>query len=324
MFEKDRRRMKCWIVTEGLAGTENQCLGVAESLGLSPEIKRIGLRQPWKAFSPFLGLECPGTFTGDALSPPWPDLVIASGRKAVAAARYIKRRSHGSAFTVFLQDPKTDPASFDLVAVPAHDGLRDPNVLVTSAAPNRLTSARLDGAREEWRPVFEKMNNPRIAVLVGGSSKAYAMDWQAVQNIADAVKKLEDRHCSVMLTMSRRTGAGNERLLRENLKDCNAWIWDGEEVNPYFGMLAWADAVLVTADSVSMISEAATIGKPVYILPMPGGNAKLDRFHRNLIDRGIVRMFEGDPEYYQYEPLNDAKLVAEAIRKAMNLPMAAK
>src|SRR5262245_41653904 len=130
----DCGKITCWIVTEGLAGTENQCLGVAEALGIMPEIKRIRLRQPWKSFSPFLGFEQNMTFS-PPLQPPWPDLLLASGRKSIAASRYIKKASGGRTFTVQIQDPRISPSYFDLVAVPEHDPARGENVIVTAASP---------------------------------------------------------------------------------------------------------------------------------------------------------------------------------------------
>lgn len=76
---------------------------------------------------------------------------------------------------------------------------------------------------------------------------------------------------------------------------------------------------MVTADSVSMLSEAATTGKPLYIIPMEGGRARVEKFHKSLIDKGIARMFEGKLESWKYEPLNDSELVADAIRKRMDI-----
>ncbi|MEZ5919300.1 MAG: ELM1/GtrOC1 family putative glycosyltransferase [Alphaproteobacteria bacterium] len=98
-------------------------------------VKRIALRQPWKSLSPWLNYECARTFI-PALEPPWPDLLIASGRKSIAASRYIRKMSGGKTLTVQIQDPRTNPAQFDL-AVPAHDPTRGENVLVTTASPNR-------------------------------------------------------------------------------------------------------------------------------------------------------------------------------------------
>ena len=306
----------CWVVTEGMAGTENQCLGVAGALGLTPVIRRIGLRQPWKALSPHLGFECGLSFTGDRLAPPWPDLMIASGRKAIAACRYVKRRSGGRTITIFLQDPRIDPASFDLVAVPAHDPTRGPNVVVTTAAPNRIDGQRLADARMQWRDLFSPLPSPRIAVTIGGNSRAHSLSADGMTALAGQLRGLAEQGAGLMVTASRRTGARNQSILSDALSGLpSVWMWDGTGDNPYFGMLAWADAIIVTSDSVSMLSEAATTGKPVYMAPLAGGTKRFDRFHQGLIDRGIIRIFDGAmPEPYDYQALDDARRVADAIR----------
>lgn len=312
--------ISCWIVTEGMAGTENQCLGVADALGLAPVVKRIGLREPWRSLSPWLGFETAASFSGDTLAPPWPDLLLASGRKAIAAARYVKKASGGRTFTAFIQDPRIDPGQFDLVSVPHHDPTRGPNVIVTTAAPNRITAARLADAKNIWAPVFEAMRAPRVAVLIGGNSKAYKMPPAVMQTLADRLRGL-DRDYSLMITASRRTGAENEAILRHALDGTRAWLWDGNGDNPYFGMLAWADYIIVTADSVSMLSEAATTGKPVFIAPLEGGTARFRRFHDHLLQHGFAQMFDGTLNDRQGPALDDAGLVAAEIRRRLDLKM---
>ncbi|MCD8520240.1 MAG: mitochondrial fission ELM1 family protein, partial [Alphaproteobacteria bacterium] len=193
--------LTCWIVTEGMAGTENQCLGVADALGLTPEIKRIKLRQPWKSLSPHLGLEISCTFT-PKLEGPWPDLLIASGRKSVAASRYIKRKSGGKTFTVQIQDPRIDPSAFDLVAVPEHDKTRGENVIVTAAAPNRITPMALDRAKTDFAPLFAMMPSPRIAVMIGGNSKTHSINDYGMRKLGAQLAALNG---SLMITASRRT-----------------------------------------------------------------------------------------------------------------------
>lgn len=304
----------CWIITEGIAGTENQCIGVAEAMGIVPEIKRIRLRQPWALFSPYLGFESANTFE-PAIEAPWPDLLIASGRKSIAAARYIKKKSGGKTFTVQIQDPRISRRKFDLVAVPAHDPARGKNVLVTTASPNRLNQAKLDKAREEFAS-FKALKEPRIAVLVGGSSKAYKMTPEITKKLCLRLKKLDGR---LMITASRRTGEHNAKILHETFDGTDHYFWDGEGPNPYFGLLAWADAILVTADSASMLSEACSTGKPVYMISLDGGHPRIDKLHENLRKSGCLRDFDGSVEDWTYEPLKDAALVAEEIRKRMNL-----
>jgi mitochondrial fission protein ELM1 len=304
--------LKCWVVTEGLAGTENQCLGIAEALGVSYEVRHVSLRPPWKALSPFLGFENRLTFT-PPLEPPFPDLVLAAGRKAIAAARYIRRASAGKTFTVFVQDPRVAATNFDLVAVPEHDSLRGSNVVVTKAAPNRITNKKLQMAMEKF-PAFENLKKPRIAVLVGGNSKAYTMTPEIMRNLAHKLKTLD---AGLMITTSRRTGAENEMILKNVLKDTGAWIWDNQGENPYFAMLGWADYILVTADSVSMLSEACTTGKPVYMINLQGGGRRVDALHRNLVKAGALRVFDGKLEHWTYTPLRDAETVAVEIRRRL-------
>lgn len=307
----------CWIVTEGLAGTENQCLGVAEALGVIPVIKRIGLRQPWRTFSPHLGIEQSWTFTGDPLSPPWPDLVIASGRKSIAASRYIRAQSSQKTFIVQIQDPRLQLPECDLIAVPEHDTLRGDNVLVTQATPNRITAAKLSDARNDFSSLLAHIPSPRVAVLIGGNSKAYQMSEKDMMGIVSHLQALDRQGYGLMVTASRRTGERNLDILKEGLKTTQAFLWDGQGENPYFGFLAWADYILVTADSASMISEAASTGTSVYVINLQGGSPKFSRFHQNLTTKGIIRPFSGMLEPYSYTALNDSGLVAATIRAKM-------
>src|ERR1700722_6063856 len=104
-------QISCWVVTDGKAGMENQCLGLAEALGVAPTVKRVKLRSPWRELSPFLrlGLGWAHSREGDAVAPPWPDLLIATGRHSVPASLYVRRASRAGGgrgtLTVQLQNP---------------------------------------------------------------------------------------------------------------------------------------------------------------------------------------------------------------------------
>ena len=94
----------------------------------------------------------------------------------------------------------------------------------------------------------------------------------------------------------------------------SASIWDGAGDNPYFAYLAFADAILVTADSVSMISEAAATGKPVHILAVDGGSAKFARFHQLMQRAGVIRPFAGSLESWSYPIPDDTARAGAAVR----------
>ena len=310
----------CWVVTEGIAGTENQCLGVAEAMGIAPVVKRIRLRFPWKQLSPWLGIGHGLSLAAgsDPIAPPWPDLVLASGRKAVGIGLHVKQKSGGRSFLVNIQDPRLAPARFDLVVVPQHDKIRGENVMVTTAGLHRVTPKRLAEARAAWQERLAALPAPRVAVLIGGNSRAHEMTPENAKSLAAQLQRLAGEGAGLMVTASRRTGPENARILRDALAGSgNAFFWDESGDNPYFAFLALTDYIIVTEDSVSMTSEAISTGKPVLVAGLSGGAARLDAFHRLLQAQGYTRPFTGALEAWSYDPPNDTIKVAERIRAEM-------
>jgi len=121
----------------------------------------------------------------------------------------------------------------------------------------------------------------------------------------------------LMITTSRRTGAEAEAILRTKLSGPNVEIWSGAGENPYFGYLGLADHILVTADSVSMITEASASGKPVQVLPLEGGSKKFERFHEAMRAAGITRPFDGSLQSWDYTPQDDTGAAGARIRQIM-------
>ena len=309
--------IKCWIITEGMAGTENQCLGVAEYLDLSSvTVKRIGLKFPFNFLSPFVFKRVPhwAVINDDwpkGQNKQWPDLVIASGRKAVPAALSIPNTCK-----VFIQDPRINPKYFDLVAVPQHDKTRGDNVIITTAAPNRINPSSLNTAMIEFAPELAALPDKKIAIMIGGNSKTHTMpDDFAKKLFAQLLPFMKSGDCGFMITASRRTPEPIRKQLKNLFSTPNCYFWDSTGDNPYKAFLAYADIVLVTEDSTSMLSDALTAGKPTYRIPLIGASAKFERLYKNLENMGGLRKFAGDLEVWDYEPLNDAKLIADEIKK---------
>jgi len=305
---------------------ENQCLGLAEALGLTPVVKRVKLRTPWRQLSPFLrhGLRWAFSPEGDPVEPPWPDLLIATGRLSIPASLYARRstRSNGSArtFTVQLQNPVIAPSRFDLVVVPRHDELTGPNVMTTRGALHRVTPELLKRESEKFLPKIADMPRPWTGVLIGGSNAVYSLTRREMQPLAVSLANLaRSTGGSIIATPSRRTGEENLSILKEAVNDVPHYVWDMKEENPYYGILGLCDAFLVTADSVNMVSEACTTGKPVHVIELPGGSGKFRRFHQSLRDDGLTRPFRGELERWTYPPLNDLELVAARVKKMMGI-----
>jgi len=310
----------CWVMSDGKAGMENQCIGLAEAVGAHPVIKRIALRSPWRQTTPYLPVSLRLGLTPDStpLTPPWPDLLITSGRQAVGLALAIRRRSGGRTFCVHIQNPGVPFSCFDLVVLPRHDDKSGANVLSTRGALHRVTPERLAEAAARFAPDLSHLPHPRIAVLIGGSNAVYRLTPTIMGDVAEKLSVMARRTgASLLVTPSRRTGTDNEAILRARLADLPAVIWDGSGENPYFAYLGLADAVIATCDSVSMISEAASTGKPVHVIELDGGSPKFRRFHEMLYADGVARPFTGDLREWRYDPLDDTARVASEVRSRM-------
>src|SRR6267154_486595 len=262
-----------WVLHDGKPGMASQALGLAEATGFPFIEKQLSVRARWAWLPPQLWLAPFGAVITEAgpLRPPWPDLVIGCGRLSAMPALAIRRASAGRTFAAQVQDPRVGRNEFDLLFVPEHDRLRGPRTVVTRGAI--------------------------LGVLIGGANRSYRLSLDRLAAIAEAIAGvLRAGGGSALVTPSRRTGAAGVALLRERLAGLPAEIWDGSGDNPYYAYLATADALLVTADSVSMISEAAATGKPVHIIELEGGDAKFARFHASMRAAGITRPFAGEIE----------------------------
>lgn len=300
-------------MTDGKPGMENQCLGLAEALGVAPEVKRVTPRPPWRWLPPHVWVSPLSAV--DGLAPPWPELLIATGRQTVALALAIKARNRAT-FAVQIQDPVAGRGRFDLIAVPEHDDLTGANVIATLGALHRVTPQVLAAAAPKFIPMLEPLPRPLVAVLLGGANKQYRLSEARARTLAEGLAGLPG---GLAITPSRRTGEDAMRIIRAALGAKPAVIWDGTGENPYFGFLAHADAIVVTGDSVSMVSEACATGKPVYVFDLEGGSRKFERFHRALRDRGITRPFDGALAAWRYPPLDDTARVADEVRRRFAL-----
>ncbi|MGO9487027.1 MAG: mitochondrial fission ELM1 family protein [Rhodomicrobium sp.] len=315
----------CWCLTDGRPGMENQTVGLAEAMGLKPVVKRVFLKTPWRILSPHIAAFKRYAISnrGDQVAPPWPDILIATGRPSVLPPLYVKEQSGGRTFIVQLQNPVSFRSRFDRIVVPAHDGVSGGNMIVMEGALHRITPERLAAEAPRWESRFAGLPRPRLGVLLGGPNARFGMGSEEIQKLASQLKALASQGWGLLITGSRRTGAANIEALRQALEGLPAFISDGEGDNPYFGMLAHADAFIVTCDSVNMVTEACSTGKPVHVamLPTPGRRGggmrdKFARFHRSLQESGRTRPFAGQVETWTYEPLREMERVARLISEA--------
>lgn len=267
---------RVWVLTDDRPGNATQSLGLADATGLPYERKTLVMRATSRLHNRILGASRAGIhpMRSSPLEPPWPDLVIAAGRRTAPVARWIRAQTHGRTKLVLLGRKGGDDADlFDLVFAPAYCRLpAHPRRIEIQAPFHRITPERLQAERERFAGAFGELTSPRIALLVGGDSGQYALDPPTAARIGAQVSEMARRAGGTLLvSTSRRLSARSADALGKAVTEAavvHAWRPDDPE-NPYLGLLAWADALVITADSESMLAEACSLGKPVYIARLP-------------------------------------------------------
>ncbi|WP_180966725.1 mitochondrial fission ELM1 family protein [Cohaesibacter celericrescens] len=306
---------KIWLLSDGKAGDENQCLGVAERLGGDIEIRHVNPSKFWAMAMPWGPI--PFADHPDRETSPlhghFPDVAIASGRRAVSYLRTLKKASPQT-LTVFLKDPRTNSLNADLIWVPFHDARRGKNVMATLTGPHRVTTEVLRHARTTGPQALHHLPGPSVSLILGGDTAKEQFGKAASRRLARYLSDVLPSHFSVMVTPSRRTPDHLMAAVRQALQGRPHWIWDGEGENPYFTMMALADAIIVTADSHSMLSDVLATSVPVYIFEPDAYPEKLKRTIDQLVQQPWVQRLDGPLETGDRAPIDATELIADEIR----------
>ena len=311
-----------WTLTDGHAGNLRQALSLAAALGHDAARNwRLIPRAPWRWAAPRALPGARHAFGGDfarALSAP-PALAIGCGRQGALATRLLRK---AGARAVQILDPRIDPAHWDLVIAPEHDGLTGPNVLSLLGSLNPVDDGWLAAGREDF-PALAELPRPRIALLLGGSSRHARFDRAAFDALAASVAAVLAREGgSVLATASRRTPAEVGLALRERMPAGGgegwpgaAWLGADDGPNPYPGLLAWADRIVCTPDSVNMVSEACATRAPVFVFDPQRTEGRPRRFLDALLARGRIRPVDDALARFDCEPLRETTRVAALVRE---------
>ncbi len=293
-----------WVLTDDRPGNGTQSLGLAEALGWPFERIDLDFGPSIYLPNPILGASADvlQPESRRRLAPPWPDLVIAAGRRTAPVVRWIAEQSRGRTRTVQLGRKGSNPAAaFDLAVSPIHAGLYPrSNRLEIAGTLTRISPAKLREARAQWDYLASNVPSPRIAVLVGGRSHQYRFTPAVARKLGEDVASLAARvGASLFVTTSRRTGKAASEALESALPPSayfHRWAEDQKpSENPLLGFLALADVLIVTGESESMLAEACATGNSVHIYPLPVRRPGLPvRLGAALIN-GIVRQSQASP-----------------------------
>jgi mitochondrial fission protein ELM1 len=294
--------LTAWALTTGETGMRTQARGLAQAVAARVEEKIVG--RGW------LGA------VSDPLRPPWPDIIVSCGRRAARHALAARKASGGRLLAVHVQDPRLRARDFDLVVAMDHDDISaGGNVIKVATALHDVTPANLAAAAAQWNERLVLLGRPLAGVMVGGHLRGRRFSLDDGRRLLAGLRRLRsEADVALAITPSRRTPEAIIDLFLEAFTgDPRVSIWDRVSDNPYRGVLALADRLVVTSDSVSMISEALATPHPVEVFDL--GFARHVGFMEDLVGCRLVRRFDGEPTPpITSGPINATLEAAAAVR----------
>jgi mitochondrial fission protein ELM1 len=267
--ECNDRDIVVWVISNQKPGHTGQAIALAEKIGWAYQEIRVP-----QALKSLLLVMLRGNFGQvKPLQPPWPNVVIACGWWPTRVARWIKMRS-GGLVRLLLAGRKCGPVKSptDILVSCEHFHLPVHERRIETLLPvHPITESRLDAVRERGLKIMNGAAKPRVALLVGGSSKQHILtpsDAASLgRRVLEQVQKIDG---SLFAVTSRRTGKEACKALAKSLQgEAQLHVWSqGEANNPYLAYLAAADILIVTGESESMLMDAIATGKPVFIFPL--------------------------------------------------------
>lgn len=312
-----------WVVSDGKAGHLSQGTALARALAErlatpQPRFFEVHVTGLIETFAPRL---LPGCKRRVWYAPPLPqqppNMLITVGRRAALACRLLKRRwPQMQTFQVLY--PGLNADEFDHLLLPEHDQIDGSNVLTFCGALTPITDRWLSDAAATWRPKLQAGSGPVIGFLVGGSNAAFTID---ANTVSTTLRRIEhwagQRKASVLATVSRRTDPDLTAWLRPRLADLGAQLFDpqadGDNDNPYAGILALSDALVVTPDSVSMVCEALATGRPVYCDVPATPHRRFARFHQTLKKDGRLTAINEPLQLSAIKPMRETERLVDRL-----------
>lgn len=323
MLKLKEIKNEIWILADKRPGTFMQSIGLAEEL---KENYRI-INLEYSIFSALPNFILNDSLVGinrktrnqiSAITY-LPSIIISAGRRSASVALNLKKQSQNKSKIIQIMNPNLDFTKFDLVILPEHDnvGKKLPNVIITIGSLNRSSTEKIISEKEKFTKDFGKIQKNKIALLLGGSSNKTEFTEESAIKLAKKASEIAVNMNAVLLVLnSRRTSDKITESVKANLK-CDFQFFDWKEVkdnNPYLAILGYADFFIITGDSVSMVSECCSQGKPVYIFDENNiSSPKHRRFHQNLFQNGYARDFSSVSDVLTNFP---AKKLLETARVA--------
>ncbi|MDA7705067.1 mitochondrial fission ELM1 family protein [Rickettsiales bacterium] len=301
--------MIIWALTDDRAGNNSQTIGLAQSLSQNYQIKQISYNKIANLPN-FLTLSYLAGINSDLkkalISAKSPDIIIATGRKLARIAIFLKKY-HKNSFLIQIMNPNLNFNQFDAVILPHHDKNHPyKNIIRSFGSLTKINHNKLKLEKKKFDNILNNITKPKIALLIGGSSKKKKFTHNNAQNLREICNNIANNMGANLLILdSRRTDKFIIPEFENNL-NCNYQIFRYNKTpNPYLAILEDADYIIATGDSISMCSEISSLNKAIYIYAEESFCSKKHlKFHQNLFKNNYAKRLDNSITILENYPRN--------------------
>ena len=276
---------RVWLLAGEKRGDNAQVENLARAVGWPFEEKKIFVHPKWREGKPRVrpNLDHVDRVHSDALEAPWPDVVMTAGRRLSSVALWIKQASGGQTRIVLVGKPRRLLDQIDLSVVAAHYTLpAAPNVARHDLPFMQVPASAIESATRVWGPKLADLPRPLTALMVGGRTGGLRFDASVARVLMRKTRESVERTGgSLFITTSRRTPPEVTAAIEaERPEGARLYVFDpdsGPADNPYHGLLALADHVIATTDSISMMVEAARLGRALSLFALGSETGPIER-----------------------------------------------
>ncbi len=306
-------KLKGILLTEGMHGMISQVEGLAKALDLEFTHHKVELNSFWKLLPPKFTPISQKVF--NKINTDDFNVIISCGRKSVIPSIYLKKNSKKKVTNVHIQDPKVNLNNFNYVIAPEHDGLVGKNVFSTKGAIHYLTKEEINNHTNYLKDRL-LTGKEYFLLILGGPTKHYDYSDENILNILNLFNDLIKKYkLQGIVIPSVRTPKNVIELSKNKLGE-NSLVIDTVDKKAYLSALSLAKYISVTCDSISMISEAALTGKPIYVadIPTKKNDYRIKKFREIFDQLNIIKKLDKKLESWHYESLNETSRIAKKIK----------
>ncbi len=294
-----------WIFSDSIAGHEIQSKALASKLSDCVTLFHCTIRQPWLSFAPRILPRFGKNIIWEKQQPDTsqqPDVIITCGRRMAAIGKYYKRQLNCKHIQIL--NPGDNPKKYTVLICPEHDGVKGDNVITTRGSLHGINTARLAEIK-----CTNHLDNT-VAVLLGNPGKQFFVN---MDQLALKITKHYPQH-NVLICGSRRTPNKYHAQIRNSFNQVQlVWLNEKDGENPYMKLLACSQVLVVSADSINMVSEACATDRPVIVV----GKSNMSPKHKRFLDSIEYRLSTFENLKPINKPLNTLGILTQEIKQRL-------